>query len=534
MYGDHSYSGGIDYNYDYTGDQRLSDKTLKAEHHNTLLLRAAAQGHLPRLRYLLALKADIDHADDQGFTALHHATFSGFEDCVQELLHVGADINAYAPRTGTPLNIAASKGRTNIIRSLMQARANVELALESQYTAQSEKELLLSCWQESVKTCNDLPARFVHQANRSIIVRADSSRVSQDDAPRHDTRMSTTPPNKALSIPRHPIANPTPSPSQTIRASASQTAQLPTECPSAFVNSPSQQDAARSSRGVSYEYYVVMGAAIDQLDMGKIMHVITSGADANERYGSQKQTPLAIACKINDIDAVRKLVQQGACVYPNHLYRQESLSSRFPSGPDDIVKLPLELGPAAAAYYASCQEDLSVFKSLFTGGLIIPLLDEKTSLAWDLFANADLPAALMILELAPDLRKQGSLIEAVAENGDVGKLRALVPTKAHLYERLGKQLLMTALLDQRQEVFEYLNTLQPLKQSDLDSALHFRTLFGDLRFVKILVEAGADTSSKENGLTPLEQALVRKRKEVAQYLRPLSPKPRRSWQLFFT
>jgi ankyrin repeat protein len=102
-----------------------------------------------------------------------------------------------------------------------------------------------------------------------------------------------------------------------------------------------------------------------------------------------------------------------------------------------------------------------------------------------------------------------------------------------LHERLSKQLFMTALLDQRKEVFEYLNTLQPVKQWDLDSALHFRTLFGDLRFVKILVEAGADTSSKEDGLTPLEQALVRKREEVVQYLRPLSPKPRRSWQLFF-
>jgi len=139
----------------------------------------------------------------------------------------------------------------------------------------------------------------------------------------------------------------------------------------------------------------------------------------------------------------------------------------------------------------------------------------------------------MILEVAPDLRKQHSLIEAIVENGEVEKLRALVPTKAHSHERLGKQLLMTALLNERKKVFDYLNTLQPVKQSDLDSALHFRAVFGDLRFVKILIEAGADISSKEDGLTPPEQALVRKRKEVVQYLRPLSPKPRRSWQLFF-
>jgi len=295
------------------------------------------------------LRADIDHVDDQGFTALHHATFSGFEDCVQELLHLGADIDAYAPGTGTPLNIAASKGRTNIIRSLIQARANVELALESQYTAQSEQQLLLSCWQESKKTCNDLPARFAHQANGSIIVKANSEGVGRDDALTHQTRTSVPPPNNVLSTLRCPVMNPTPSPSQTLREPASQSTQLPTEYPSGFDNSPSQQDAAKFSRGASYEHYIAIGAAIDQLDMGKIMHVITSGADVNERYGCQKQFPLAIACKINDIDAVRRLVQQGACVYPNHLYRPESLSSRFPSGPDDIVKLPPELGPAAAA-----------------------------------------------------------------------------------------------------------------------------------------------------------------------------------------
>lgn len=424
LHGDHSYSDGIDYNYDYTGDRRLSDKNLKAEHHNTLLLQAAAQGHLPRLRYLLGLKADIDHVDEQGFTALHRATFSGFEDCVQELLHLCADINAYAPRTGTTLNIAASKGRTNIIRSLIQARANVDLALESPYTAHSEKQLLLQCWQDSKNTCNELIAPFANQANRSRIAKANSARVSQDDVPRHGIRTGITPPNKVLSILRRPIVNSTPSPSPVIRASAFQTTQLPTGYPTGFDNSSSQQDATTSSRGVSYEHYVAMGAAIEHLDMSKIMHVITSGADVSERYGCQKQFPLAIACKTNDIDAVRKLIQQGACVYPNHLYRPESLSSRFPSGPDDVVKLPLELGPAAAAYYASRQENLSVFKALFTGGLVIPLLYETTSLAWNLFANAELPAALMILELAPDLRKQGSLIAAVAESGEVKKLRA--------------------------------------------------------------------------------------------------------------
>lgn len=510
----------------------MSDEKLKVEHHNTLLLQAAAQGHLPRLRYLLVLKADIDHADDQGFTALHHAVFSGFEDCAQELLHLGADINAYAPGVGTPLNIAASKGQAEIIRSLIRARANVELALESQYTTQSARQLLSSCWHDVNNTCNGLPGRFAGQANGSGVVKADSTCVGRSNATMQQTRTGVPPPNEVLSIPRRPVRDKTQSPSQTTRSPASRATILPLQHGTEFDEPPSQQDVATSSRGVSYEHYVAMGAAIDQLDMAKILHIVASGADVNERYGCQKQTPLAIACKINDVDAVRKLVQQGACVYPRHLYRY---SSRVTQIQIEGVKgtLPLKLGPAAAAYYASCQQDLCVLKALFAGGLLFPLLDEEESLDGILFADAKLPVALMVLELAPDLRKRRGLVQAVAEHGEVEKLQALIPTKAHLKERDGDYLLMTALLGRRGDIFEYLNTLWPMKQSNLDEKLQFQASYGYLSEVKILVEAGADTSFKGNGRTPLEEAMAWKRKEVVEYLKPLSPKPRSWWQLIF-
>lgn len=275
-----------------------------------------------------------------------------------------------------------------------------------------------------------------------------------------------------------------------------------------------------------------MGAAIDQLDMAKILHIIASGADVNERYGCEKQTPLAIACKINDVDAVRKLVQQGACVYPRYLYHHSSLVTQIPI---EGVKgtLPLELGPAAAAYYASRQQDLCVLKALFTGGLLFPLLDEGTSLDGILFADAKLPVALMVLELAPDLWKRRGLVQAVAKSREVEKVRALIPTKAHLKECDGENLLMTALLGRREDVFEYLNTLWPMKQSNLDEKLRLRASYGYLSDVKILVEAGADTSFKGNGRTPLEEAMAWKRKGVVEYLKPLSPKPRSWWQLIF-
>jgi ankyrin repeat protein len=107
---------------------RHSDETLREADRNCLLLRAAAQGQLPRVQHLLRLGADVDFADDSGFTALHHAVSSGFEDCVQELIGKGADINALAS-CGVALNIAADKRRNHVADILLRARADCDEAI---------------------------------------------------------------------------------------------------------------------------------------------------------------------------------------------------------------------------------------------------------------------------------------------------------------------------------------------------------------------------------------------------------------------
>lgn len=60
------------------------------------------------MQHLFRLGVDIDFSDDDGFTALHHAVLSGFEDCVQELINWGSDVNAMSQH-GSPLNLAARK-----------------------------------------------------------------------------------------------------------------------------------------------------------------------------------------------------------------------------------------------------------------------------------------------------------------------------------------------------------------------------------------------------------------------------------------
>ena len=108
--------------------KRRSDETLRQEERSKVLLRAAAEGQKSRVQYLLHLGVDIDHNDDDGFTALHHAVLSGFEDVVELLLLAGADVNAHSLDYGTPLCLAALRGREHVVCKLLQYRANLHMA----------------------------------------------------------------------------------------------------------------------------------------------------------------------------------------------------------------------------------------------------------------------------------------------------------------------------------------------------------------------------------------------------------------------
>lgn len=114
-------------NYHYTLRQRRSDETLREDGRNEAFLKAAKEGQRPRVAYLIRLGVDIDHSDEHGFTALHHAALSGFEDVVQMLVDEGCDINASSLYHGTPLHLAALKARGNVVRVLLRNRADVSV-----------------------------------------------------------------------------------------------------------------------------------------------------------------------------------------------------------------------------------------------------------------------------------------------------------------------------------------------------------------------------------------------------------------------
>ena len=114
-------------NYSYDLRTQRSDVSLRGDELNAKLLEAAANGQLHRLRYL-PRNADIDFADKDGLTALHHAVMSGSEDCVEEIIARGADVDATGIH-GMPLNIAAQRQSLRIAALLFKAKAQQKPAL---------------------------------------------------------------------------------------------------------------------------------------------------------------------------------------------------------------------------------------------------------------------------------------------------------------------------------------------------------------------------------------------------------------------
>lgn len=122
---------GNSYNWNtnnYSSTQQRADDVLHREGRNKAFLKAAAEGQTVRLQHLAQEPIDIDYADENGYTALHHAVLSGFEDTVVFIFHAGADVNHQSKNHGTPLCLAVLRGRQNLVKLLLQTcRAKVNL-----------------------------------------------------------------------------------------------------------------------------------------------------------------------------------------------------------------------------------------------------------------------------------------------------------------------------------------------------------------------------------------------------------------------
>lgn len=116
------------------------------------------------MAYLLRLGTDIDHSDEDGYTALHHAALRGFKDTVETLVIHGANVEAQSTICGTPLHLAASRGHTDVLRYLLDCRASPE--------AQSKlvgRPLHCACFSGSIECAGALLAAGAGVASKALV-----------------------------------------------------------------------------------------------------------------------------------------------------------------------------------------------------------------------------------------------------------------------------------------------------------------------------------------------------------------------------
>ena len=86
----------------------------------TALLHASKKGHTEIVRMLLAAGAKIDHVDEDGNTALLQASREGHTEIVRMLLAAGAKVDHVDKNERTALLLASYKGYADIV-DLLQA-----------------------------------------------------------------------------------------------------------------------------------------------------------------------------------------------------------------------------------------------------------------------------------------------------------------------------------------------------------------------------------------------------------------------------
>ncbi|MGL9758417.1 MAG: ankyrin repeat domain-containing protein [Wolbachia sp.] len=91
----------------------------------TLLYIAAANGLGKVTELLIKKDADVNKANQYGWTSLHCAAANGHTEIVNALIEKGADINAVGEDKWTPLHHAAVEGHTEIVKALIDKGANV-------------------------------------------------------------------------------------------------------------------------------------------------------------------------------------------------------------------------------------------------------------------------------------------------------------------------------------------------------------------------------------------------------------------------
>ena len=104
--------------------EKLKSMGIDASQYTPLLLEAARNGDVERLRLLVDAKAFVNSVDNEGRTVIYSAAREGHAECVKVLLSVpGVDVNKANQNGRTPLNVAAGNGHAECVKLLLSAPA---------------------------------------------------------------------------------------------------------------------------------------------------------------------------------------------------------------------------------------------------------------------------------------------------------------------------------------------------------------------------------------------------------------------------
>ncbi|KAI4386630.1 hypothetical protein MLD38_004547 [Melastoma candidum] len=107
-----------------------------------ILFAAARKGDSKAVRRILERGASINGRDQNGWTALHRASFKGHVDVVQILIEKGIDIDAKDADGYTALHCATESGHTDVVALLVKKGADVASRTNKGLTARQIAELL--------------------------------------------------------------------------------------------------------------------------------------------------------------------------------------------------------------------------------------------------------------------------------------------------------------------------------------------------------------------------------------------------------
>lgn len=107
--------------------QRGDPVDTEGEDQRAGLSFAAANGNMQIMDLLIDHRANVDHRDRFGDSALHWAAITGHIDSVKRLLDAHATVDMQNGQGVTPLMLAISNNRGNVVGLLLAAGADVHL-----------------------------------------------------------------------------------------------------------------------------------------------------------------------------------------------------------------------------------------------------------------------------------------------------------------------------------------------------------------------------------------------------------------------